>query len=256
MLGSVGSANSWQWAAWGKHPAARDYFGVGPPDPLVKAFSDWVERGFKTLNPKGDELSGPSSWRFWARGAKRKTIVCGVVRDSSDSLGRPYPLLVMGVGIIEGWEDQWDLLPFACEKTWCQMEHLSAMGSASFGELEAQVKALVPPYPVWLEFMSQKGGLHEASSVGENAGSSPSIKELANRLATVSQGKDFFASLDGGLANDPQTLAALWHGLMKARMSDIPSAVFMGGTPDQASLAVFKRALAPTDFVRLWSGEG
>jgi len=256
MLGSVASSNSWQWAAWGKHPVARDYFGVGPPDPLVKAFSDWVEKGYRILSSKGEPSSGPCSWRFWARGAKRKSLVCGVTRDSSDSIGRPYPLLVMGIGLLEGWEDQWDLLPFACEKTWCQMEQLSAKGSADFGGLEDQVKALVPPYPVWLEFMSQKGGLPGTLLDSENEGSSRSIKELENRLATVSQGKDFFAPLDGRLADDPQTLAALWHGLVKARMGDIPSAVFMGGTPDRARLAVFKRALAPTDFVRLWSGEG
>ena len=75
------------------------------------------EMSLKTATP-----AGICSWRFWAKGANKKALVCGVARDSSDSVGRPYPLLVVGTGPLADWEDEWELLPAACENTWNQMD--------------------------------------------------------------------------------------------------------------------------------------
>jgi hypothetical protein len=41
---------------------------------------------------------------------------------------------------------------------------------------------------------------------------------------------------------------------MKSQISEVPSTVFMGGSSAGTFLAIFMRALAPVDFVRLWSG--
>ncbi len=245
MLGSIESANAWQWAAWGKHPVARDYFWVGPKAPLVKAFSDWVEKGYQVLSSKGRPASNLCSWRFWARGSRKETLVCGVARDSSYSVGRPYPRLIMGTGALQGWGDQWDLLPFACEKTWNQMEYLSAKRFTEFEQFEDDVQIIKPPYSEWSEFRSVSRGLEEWD-----------YKGLENKVAGLSQEVDFCVPLDGGPSDDPRTLAGLWHALLKARINDAPNAVFMGGSSDGTYLAVFKRALVPNDFVRLWSGAG
>lgn len=245
MLGSIESANSWHWAAWGKHPVARDYFRVGAQAPLVKAFSDWVQKGYQILSSKGPLSSSVCSWRFWARGFKREAFVCGVGRGSSDSVGRLYPLLIMGTGPLEGWEDQWDLLPFACEKTWDQMENLSARRFTDFREFENGVHVIKPPHPSWSELIAQRGDSQRASSWN--------VEEVESVTSSVPDKPELFVPLDGGGLSDPLALVGLWHAFIKAHSRTVPNAVFMGGAHGRTYLAVFRRALAPTDFVRLWS---
>ena len=255
MLGLTVSQNSWHWAACGKQPAARDYFRVGPAEPLVNAFSDWVEKGYQLVGSKGRLSTEFCSWRFWARGARRETLVCGVARDSSDSLGRPYPLLIMGTGPLQGWEDQWDLLPFACEKTWSQMEYLSAKKFADLRELEDQVRTVEPPYPNWPEFMSERRDLgHGSSPLNRASSSNPTV--LEKRIADLSKKPLFFVPLDDGPLDDPFTLAALCHLSLRGSVASPPNVVFLGGTPHETYLAVFKRPLMPDDFVWLWSKLG
>jgi type VI secretion system protein VasJ len=244
VLGSIESAYAWQWAACGKHPVAGDYFSVGPNVPLMKAFSDWVEKGYQALDSR---QPGFCSWRFWARGPKSKIVVCGVGRDSSDSLGRPYPLLIMGTGFLEGWEDHWDLLPFACEKTWSRMEYLATKRFMDFKHLEDEVRVISQPRPLWSDFVSQRGSLKMSSW---------NPRDLENKAASLSRETDFFVPLVGGPSNDHLAVAGLWHFFLKAHTAPVPNAVFMGGFPDETYLAVFKRALAPSDFVRLWSEPG
>ncbi len=243
MLGSIGSSSSWQWAAWGKHPAAKDFFSIGAKDPLVQAFSDWVEKGYQILNSKGLPSSNLCSWRFWARGPKKESLICGIGKDSSDSVGRPYPLLIMGTGPLAGWGDEWDLLPFACEKTWSQMEYLSAKRFADFRHFEGEVKIIRQPYPEWSEFRSEKEGLEEGDR-----------RDLESRALSLLHETDLFVLLAEGTTHNSHSQTCLWHSLLKARNRDVPNAVFVGGGSKGTYLAVFMRALAPADFVRLWSG--
>lgn len=245
MLGSVESSKAWRWAARGKHPAARDYFCLGRNSLLIKALSDWMEKGYQALHSKQRVSSMLSSWRFWAKGPEKETLVCGVGRDSSDSLGRPYPLLIVGTGPLEGWQDQWNLLPIACEKTWRQIEHLSTKRFLDLKQLEDEVRLLKPPYPHWSDFVSQRGDL-EMSSWNPGA-----VESKAASLATE---RELLVPLEGGPSNDHVAAADLWHSFLKAHTKVIPNAVFMGGVPDETYLAVFKRPLVPSDFVLLWSG--
>ena len=246
MLESLESVHSWHWAACGKHPAARDYFSVGPNAPLIKAFSDWVEKGYQMLVSRGRASPMLHSWRFWAKGPKRQALVCGIGRDSSDSLGRPYPLLVVGTGPLEGWEDYWDLLPFACEKTWGQIEYLSTKRLMDFKQLEDEVRMIRPPYPNWSEYVSKRTNL---------TASSWDPVDAQSKASSLSDEEEFFVALDGGATNDPFALLGLWHSVLKARVRSVPNAVFIGGALDETHLAVFRRPLAPTDFVRLWRRE-
>ena len=245
MLGSVESSKAWHWAARGKHPVARDYFCLGRNSPLIEALSDWIEKGYQALHSKQRVSSMFSSWRFWAKGPKKENLVCGLGRDSSDSLGRPYPLLIVGTGSLEGWLDQWDLLPFVCEKTWSQMEHLSTKRFLNLKEFEDEVRTIKSPLPNWSEFVSQR----------EDLGMSPWSSELLeSKAASLSTERNFLVPLEGGPPNDYLEAAGLWHFFLKAHNKVVPNAVFMGGVPDETYLAVFKRPLVSRDFVLLWSG--
>lgn len=89
------------WAACGKHPAARDFFRVGQEFPMLKIFSRWVDDGYTVLARKNNNFL-PNSWRFWAKGAVRDFLMCGLIKDSSDRIGRNYPLLIIGTGLLRG----------------------------------------------------------------------------------------------------------------------------------------------------------
>ena len=105
MLGSV--KKTWNWIGSGKHPAAGDYFKVGQFTPVLDAVAGWLENGFGRWIEARKEASGSpysqNSWRFWIRGPKTDCLVVGVVKDSSDSLGRPFPLLIAGAGLLLLW---------------------------------------------------------------------------------------------------------------------------------------------------------
>jgi hypothetical protein len=52
---------------------------------------------------------------------------------------------------------------------------------------------------------------------------------------------------------DEFSLVSAYHVSIKKPLKSLPNAVFMGGTPKGAYLAIYKRALTAEDFVRLWS---
>jgi type VI secretion system protein VasJ len=256
VLGSLGSSGHWHWAAYGKHQAAGDYFRVGGDLPLLNAFAGWVRQGYQTVAAKGVPATGYHSWRFWARGSTRGLLVSGLVRDSSDSHGRPFPLLIVGSGPLLGWEEYWDLVPFACEGGWNQMERLGTKGFETVRELEAEIRKIRSPAAEWSAFTAERNGLGDRLASAARAARGSLLEELKTRAAQLARETEVHVSLDEGAAPDQFTLASLWHSLIRETGGQVPHVVFMGGSPAGSFLLLFRRALMPTDFVRLWSGPG
>ncbi|MBE7446419.1 MAG: type VI secretion system-associated protein TagF [Planctomycetia bacterium] len=252
MLGSVKSEQRWQWGAYGKHPVSRDFFRIGRDFPLMKNFSEWVEKGYTMLASKSKGIGKSCSWRFWAKGLRKEFLVCGLVRDSSDRLGRPYPLLVMGTGILKRWEDQWDLLPFACEKTWDQVEYLSAQRYNDFTKLEVDVSNIRSPYSEWQEFKTKRESSLEFVEKLEDT-SFQDLRDLEDLASKMSKKTECFVCLDNKLFQNQTVLINYWHVLFKTHPHAVPSAIFMGGTIERAYLVLFRRPLTPVDFAHLWS---
>lgn len=247
--------DSWRWGASGKHPVSADFFRTGRDFPLLKGFSDWVGNGYQYLARKNRPLVRLHSWRFWVRGGARDLLVCGLVRDSSDSLGRPYPLLIMGSGPLRDWEQRWDLLPLACERTWDRMEYLAAQRAREFRSFEEDITRIKPPAPDWGEF-SAKGeelGSSLADAGGSEAGSAGALRSLSEALAA---GGETLLAVDGAGVADQMALMTLWHSRLRTMGKEAPSAAFMGGTLEKSCLAFFRRPLMAEDFGRLWTVEG
>jgi type VI secretion system protein VasJ len=247
MLGRVDAAQPWRWATHGKHPVARDYFKVGETFPLGTGFSEWVEKGYQVLASRKEYLHELYSWRFWARGSQKETILCGLLRDSSDRLGRPYPILIMGTGPVHGWENHWDLLPFACEGVWNQMESISTRMFLELRHLDDEVHRIKPPEPRWEEFDELN---REQVGIGSPPGrknGSEEIRSLENKVMALAERREFFLPID------EEPMIHLWHSLLKTHLTEIPKAVFMGGNPMKTCLALFQRPLAAQDFQGLWS---
>lgn len=253
MLGVVECAQRWLWTAHGKHPAAKDYLSVGQRAPLSQAFADWMDRGYGTLISR--KLTSPilCSYRFWARGGAKDGLICGLLKHSADSVGRPYPLLVIGTGPLMEWEDQWDLVPFACERSWNHMERISTKTFEDLNEFDAEIHKIAPPSPQWSEFKWEREDLGKEraiSSVDMSAWKGFKVGKQKTRLSVQSE---IFVPMDEGSSLDQFTLVSLWHSSIKSAIKSAPNAVFMGGTPTSSFLAVYQRPLLESDFVRLWS---
>ncbi|MRR35726.1 type VI secretion system-associated protein TagF, partial [bacterium] len=136
MLGLTLSLQQWSWCAYGKHPVAKDFIRLGRVFPLAASMAEWVEKGYSAAKGALKTERQPRFWRFWARGSVNGELVCGFLRDSSDSIGREYPFLVLGSGPISSWEEHWDLLPCACEQTWNRIEYLCTRNSVELARME------------------------------------------------------------------------------------------------------------------------
>lgn len=243
----------WRWAAFGKHPAAADYFRLGEDSPFVEGLVAWMESGYRHLINRRETALPFCSWRFWSRGFGRDSLVIGVVRLSSDSLGRPYPLLIMGSGPLEGWEEQWDLLPFACEPSWCQIEYLATHTFDDLKHMGERLRRVRPPGPDWDGLAERRRGLNRLGSPFDPYASFLDIPRLEQLVAGHAGREEFSVRLDRGPVHDKITLVSLWHLLTKRTVKGVPHALFMGGNLEHSFLASFRRALAPGDFSHLWS---
>jgi type VI secretion system protein VasJ len=238
---------NWQWDVAGKHPAARDFFALGPKSLMVEAFTEWIRRGAEGLVAVSKELLVRScSWRFWAKTPQAGVLTCGVIRNSCDSVGRPFPLLVMGTGKLENWEENWELLPFACERVWGQMEQLASKNYGSFELLQEDVHMLRPPRRQWDEMNVEKIALTEKPEsrldVDLPFGQFEQDKALFVPFQDFGQ-KDFFAMIDNV------------HSQLKLKVKVVPNSFFMGGLTEQPGLVLLKRPLSRDDFERMWRPE-
>jgi len=249
MLGIIKPVQGWTWAAYGKHPSAGDYIRLGQESPLTKSFAEWVERGYEALSAKKNSAQDPVAWRFWARGAGKDNIVCGVVRDSSDRLGRHYPLLFIGTGPLKDWENMWDLLPLACDRSWGQIEYASARMVSELQSFAAEIQNIRPPSHEWPGFDTDRKRLIESM----NASGNESIDSLKKKASGLSGKQEGFISLDQTSFQDQFALISCWHMLLRTHSKSAPSAVFIGGTFGQSFMAFFNRSLQTADFINLWS---
>lgn len=253
MLGTIETENYWKWAAFGKHPAAGDYFRLGDDTPYFEGLFNWVEDGYQLLTANGNITPDFCSWRFWAKEAGKESLVCGIVRVSSDSFGRPYPLVITGTGTLKNWQENWDLLPFSCEKIWRQIEYLASQPFTDLKRLDEEIRTVRPPAPEWEELSAKRKGLYKIGSVMDPYASFLDYRELKKLAALNSDKGEVFVSLDRGPCNDKIMHVSLWHLLFKDTQKDMPSALFMGGTLEKAYLAVYRRPLKSSDFSQLWS---
>ena len=244
MLGSVIKSRSWCWAAVGKHPAAADYIRLGDSSSLLDALADWVAKGYDELLRSNNRPQGAHSWRFWLRGVKKGALICGLGKDSSDRIGRPYPLMIMGEGTLKGWEKNWLLLPIQLNRAWKNMEYIASRRFDDARAMEEEIQTLNAP---------QAGDEASQSSPAdelENPAVDGQVHGCREQLLTTGFGMISLNSL--GEVDSDQTIVRC-HGRLNGCCKDIPRGVFIGGTPQHTYISVVEHPLATADFVRLWT---
>jgi len=230
-----------------------DYFQLGDVAPLAQAFAAWIESGYQKLLAKNHAGRKFHSWRFWARGIRKGHIACGVGRDSSDSAGRPYPLLIMGTGTLPSWEENWDLLTFLFEGIWSQIEYLASRPLADLKQLESEISRINMPTEDWSALATQ--GLHAAGPGHghDQNGRTSTFGAIGGAAEALLTRSEFLVPIDPYQGSNPSSLMGHWNRVLKSRTDIVPNAVFMGGIPEQSYLALFTRSLNSSDFERLWS---
>ena len=243
MLGSIIHSRGWNWAAVGKHPSAKDYIRFGGASPLLDAVAEWSANGYQQLNGDKTRQLAHRSWRFWLKGIKKGTLICGLGRDSSDSIGRPYPLLIMGEGTIKGWEKQWNTLPVRLDKTWTRMEFVAANRFDGAHAMEEAVNGLNTPH----------ANSDPAAETGQQEQDGCFDLDLARCREQLRLEGLVMIGLNPKNRADPNELVRQCHRRLSDCCGEIPTGVFIGGTPQQAYLVVIQHPLSVQDFVQLWT---
>lgn len=250
MLGKIMGLSRWSWAAFGKHPAARDYFQINLASPLVVAFSQWVENGFNRV-PEDQKRTRVCSWRFWSRGQKKGTLLCGLGKSSSDSIGRPYPMMVLGEGTMAQWEKYWHLLPFGLGPTWDRMEYVATRHQPDLQQLENEINYLAKPWDDWEGIRNRRRQHEDMDNL--NLSKKIIMSDISEKARSLESEQKLMISLNGETADDPFQMAGAWHLGINRQFSGIPSTVFMGGTTENTYLVLFSRPLSSEDFLSLWT---
>ena len=251
MLGSVKHKAGWIWYASGKHPAAKDFLEIGPRDPLLQAFADWVGGGFRKWAIQNQSKSAQNSWRFWTKSTHKQQLICGISRDSCDSFGRAFPLVVVGSGHLRKWQDHWELLPLVLDQTWQQMEYLATKRLSDFNHLEDEIRMLPLPTDNWSGLNLDRQQFAEHNTGCED----PATEEtrLQNMISGRSDPLVGIMPLINISQNDQPRQLSWLHARLKKRSHKAPNAVFMGGIPEKSCLVTFNRPLRSEDFGTLWS---
>jgi len=251
MLGINKGKFQWQWAVFGKHPLAADYFHAGEGNLVQEALAAWMDQGFAALPKAPESRQAICFWRLWMQGGKRGHLLCGLLKASSDRIGRPYPLLIIGGGSLNGWEKYWVYLPALLENLWQQIEYVASKRVERLEDLADAIQKTHPPGVERLKTidMQKIEAQHAASG---NAAEIPAgdIKTLVNQ---INARRMVMVPLDNLSNGHSESLPVLWSLRLKTHGMDLPKAVFIGGAPGRQYFVAFPRSLNAMDFVNLWT---
>ncbi len=251
MLGKLIGRPGWSWAAFGKHPVAKDYFQINLTSPMANAFAKWVDTGFQRLS-EDERRHNVCSWRFWSKGQKRGAALCGLGKSSSDSIGRPYPMMIIGEGELDGWESSWHLMLLGLGSAWEILEYTATRRLGTLDQLVSDINQLETPAKQWQQARRLAGEqlTDDHAAWLKKKIILSDVREKANALETDGQ---LVVPIGGDDVEDPFQLACAWHLALKECQAPVPNTVFMGGSPEKTLLAFYCRPLAIDDFSVLWS---
>lgn len=238
MLGLGKQKAGLEVSAYGKHPAFDDYFSVNMESPLANALSSWIESAMKS-GGTADKRKKIRSFRFWVPGIKKEELVLGIVRDSSDRLGRIYPLLIMGRTRMNNRDKKWPAIFSGFESVFRAFEEMTAARYEAFNAFEASLLKIQFSEPDFeTDFKISDTALSNCLM-----GWFKSEKDKRSVVLPVSELLEKFASHP----HESQT-----RGIFKPN-SSLPNAVFLGGLPDNPMVNLYNRPLGTRDFYRLFN---
>lgn len=250
MLGIKKSKQKFELSAHGKHPAFSDYFSLNTSSPLASALSTWVENAVK-LTGDIKKNRATHSFRFWMKGINKHELVLGIIRDSSDRMGRSYPLLIMGKGIVKDWEMNWQYIFYSSETVFRAFEDIVASRYESFKEFETKLSRVRFPRVLCVEekCLDQTPAY---SGMGERSRLPEAMKDWYKKeleKGALALYLPIVTLLDN-CASYPMEMKK--PGLFRKKTKG-PGAVFLGGLPENPGLTIYGRPLKTDDFFHLFN---
>ena len=223
--------------AFGKHPVAGDFISAGDSLPVLNAFATWVEKGYQSLK------TAPSlpPFQFWAKGLK-KNLILGSLHDSSDRMGRKFPLMFIGTGTLKQWEKNWEWLPWMGEKSWRRIDYMACRRYADLRSLQTDTTAIPAPEPR----LSRDAMPPADDAMPPTA---PCYPPMDNVLSQLNQKGSAAFHMEMDHQPHPYDASGHMHSLLKKAMGPVvPNAVFTAQTAGKLSMVVFTHPLAVEDF--------
>ncbi len=223
-------------AACGKHPAFSDYIRVNTDLPLVNALASWVDAGMRSGGVDSKKNRGIHSFRFWTMGAHKQSLIVGIIKDSSDSLGRTYPLLIMGQAHMKDKNRFWHTVFDRFGQVFRAFEEMTAARYDRFNEFEKALSDVRFPELDIDSFFE------------------PPI--FSNCLANWSVSSRLDENLILPMPVFLENYQSLTNNSSEHKMGSTgiepPKAVFIGGLPEKPIIAIYQRPLRTGDFCRLF----
>lgn len=198
--------HAWKWMAYGKHPSFADYVQVGQHTTMSRALCGWMDNGAERVLTKSRDM-GAKSYRFWLSGPAEHSLYCGVLRSSSDRLGRQFPLLIAGEGELAQWKMSWFRLPVSLDKLWSHFEYVASRSYATVADLSKMIPGVI--------------------AEPQNCDYEGTDLTINTTLAMVPGGLCAEIPTTGEISLPALLLAV--NDKMKDQLSAVPNAVFMGG---------------------------
>jgi type VI secretion system ImpM family protein len=224
-------------AAFGKHPAFSDYIRVNTALSMFNALTSWVDAGMKSGGADLIKAGSIHSFRFWTRGGHKKTLMAGIVKSSSDSMGRIYPLLITGQVAMNDFHRQWHRVFDRFKNMFRTFEDMGAARYDRFTEFETALSEVRLP-DIHNKCFDESSEFSTSLAVW-------SLKSGADD-ALILPVPVFLKQYESHTDNSSvQT--------KRVPRCEPPKAVFIGGLPEKPITAIFQRPLRTTDFCRLLS---
>ena len=223
-------------AACGKHPAFIDYIRVNSALPLANALASWVDAGMKSGMPDFKKNRGIHSFRFWTRGPHKQTLIVGIVKDSSDSLGRTYPLLITGQVFMKDMYRQWRAVFDRFGQVFRAFEEMTAARYDRFREFETALSDV--------RFPEAENNTMNETSIFSDCLAAWSLKNGPDDHLILPMPvflEKYQSHFENGLNQGRDTT-----------MTEPPKAIFIGGLPEKPVIAIYQRALRTSDFSRMF----
>lgn len=223
-------------AVCGKHPAFSDYIRVNSTLPLANALASWVDAGMKSGGVDLKNARGIHSYRFWTRSSHKQTLIVGIVKDSSDSLGRIYPLLITGQVLMKDMHRKWRAIFDRFEQVFRSFEEMTTARYDSFKEFETALSDVRFPDTDHETFC--------ALSAFSDCLAAWCLTNGDNENLILPM-PVFLEKYQSHAVNNPdQRSGGAW--------TEPPKAVFIGGLPEKPITAIYQRPLRTGDFCRLF----
>ncbi len=189
----------------------------------------------------GHEKDKASFLFFWSRGNKKDHLIAGVVAASHDSLGRPFPLLLVGETDAISWQQNWPYLVVDLYELWEELRNVIKADYQNLSELSNRLTKLNT-----LQFPF--GQRDEKDGKG-----SFFPESLHKEIKGLARGSSGFVPLKRNAGQSINRSSEFSLSLLQQYMAAEKeiSAIFLSGR-EPSRLFFTTKSLSTADFVLLW----